>query len=90
MEDNGKRMQILKSGHNIVALGDGVATSVLSTAIETYIRVFTSDADLKLFVGLPADAAEANAYTLETGANYDICVRDGVVVIYGGTAELMY
>jgi len=90
MRDNGRKMQIVHSGHNIVTLAAGVASSVLSTKHHNYIRVFTVDEGLKLFVGLPSEAAESKAYTLELGANWDICAPDEVVVIYDGTAEMMY
>ena len=90
MRDNGRGMQILHPGHNVSTLADGVASAVITATEYENIRLLVTSDTVKLFIGLPADAAESKAHTLIVGENYKKVVEKEIVIVYGGTAELMY
>jgi hypothetical protein len=90
MKDNGRQMQIIKPGDTIVALADGVASSILDTGANIYIRLYTLEEGIKC--SLAVSPLEAVAHTLVVGETFWICEKGFKVAVYGNTSdvELMY
>ena len=92
MKDNGRKMQITKSGDKVLEMVDGAPSIVLSTKDDPYISLttFTDGATYK--IAKPADIASVDAKRLLANQYvYDICSREEVVVVYGvSDAQLNY